>query len=191
MQAESFKSQLTSLRTELGTAQAALSRERAINAAIEAGAMKGSDYLTSTLFKARQETASVSAEYAACCAEIQSLEEELTKSKSIARRALQLKEEETMAALEASAVATSAAMRRAELQQENDELVEELIESKLLCAELSTQFHEERRRYFALRKRLQRYAQRVAELEVQALAKEEDIEGKNKMAEADALENAM
>jgi hypothetical protein len=169
VQAESFKSQILSLRTDLLTAQASLRRERSINAAIEAGAMNNSDYLTSELLKARAETEVISVEYAACCAEIEALREELGTARLVARKAFEAKEDETMAALEASAVATSASLRRAELQVEADEMLQELIGSKLHCAELSSRLLEERKRYFGMRKRLQRYAQTLNQLEITAL----------------------
>lgn len=53
-----------------------------------------------------------------------------------------------------------------ELKNENNELLTELIETKLKAATYATETDEERKKTFSLKKKLQLYAERVATLEV-------------------------
>jgi hypothetical protein len=78
----------------------------------------------------------------------------------------QLLEEEKQASLDAATVASAASYRQAELESENEELIEKLIEAKMECATVALECAEERRKLYTLKRRLQKYAERVASLEV-------------------------
>lgn len=75
-------------------------------------------------------------------------------------------EQERKTSIEAAALASASSMRRAELEDENAQLLDALIASKLQCAEIAQRYEEDRKKVWTMKRRLQRYATRVASLEV-------------------------
>jgi hypothetical protein len=73
---------------------------------------------------------------------------------------------EIAASLEAAGAATRSALRRAELEDETEGMIEALINSKILSADLSIEVDQERKKIHVLRRRLQKYAERMAAMEL-------------------------
>eukprot|EP01038_Epipyxis_sp_PR26KG_P005754 gene5754-7944_t len=99
-------------------------------------------------------------------AELLVLKQSLEEYKELAETAIREKNEETAAAQEAATAAVQASMRRAELEMENDDILAELIEIKMKQADLALELDNERKKSFAMKKRLQSYAEQVANLEI-------------------------
>ena len=70
--------------------------------------------------------------------------------------------------MNASTAAAAAALKRSEVERELDWVVTELIATKVQLAEAANAADEEKRKLFVCKKRLQRYAEHVSELEVNA-----------------------
>ena len=111
-------------------------------------------------------TTSTSAEIAAIDAELQCAKRALTRAYEEAAQAKRERDKH-VDALEAAIVTTEreAALRSAK-EIELDDLLNELIETKVQCAEFEAEVDDERVKVMLLRRRLQQYAERVAALEV-------------------------
>jgi chromosome segregation ATPase len=153
---EEFKATILSLRTELYVAQQALQQEKSIRLSLNKEINSKSDStLATALAMAREETAAVAQEYAQACAECRALEDEVKLLKRTVEMAVKAKNEETQSAIAAATLATAASIRRAELEAETDGLLEELIETKMRCANLAEEKDNIEKKNWLLRRRLQ------------------------------------
>jgi hypothetical protein len=144
------------LRTELYVAQQALQQEKSIRLSLNKEINSKSDTtLATALAMAREETAAVAQEYAQACAECRALEDEIKLLKRTVEMAVKAKNEETQSAIQAATLATAASIRRAELEAETDGLLEELIETKMRCANLAEEADQLEKKNWLFRRRLQ------------------------------------
>lgn len=114
----------------------------------------------------REETASIAEEYAGAAAELASKEEELVQCREQLEAATRACEQERRTSVDAAALASASSLRRAELEDENAQLVEALINTKVSFAETAQRYEEDKKKVWTMKRRLQRYATRVASLEV-------------------------
>jgi len=122
--------------------------------------------LVVALRKAKEELAVMAAEHSRTAAELSTMTDTMLRYKAVAEEALQEKEDETLAAQEAASAAVTANMRRAELDVEIADVINELIEYKMKCANMALELETERKKRFVTKARLQQYAERVAALEI-------------------------
>jgi hypothetical protein len=154
------------VRTELIVAQGELARLRMGRDAATLANEHADGVLAAALARAREETVAVSEEYAVAAARLQTVEDELAAVQAQLEEAKHGWEEEKTGSLEAAAVASQASYARAELEAESGSLLGQLIAAKVQCASLAMERDEERRRAIALKRRLQKYAERLNRLEV-------------------------
>jgi hypothetical protein len=166
---EEYKATILTLRTELYVAQQALHQEKKIQSSLNNELSSKSDItLATALAMAREETAAVAQEYAQACAECRALEDEVKVLKRSVEMAVKAKNEETQSAIAASTIATAASIRRAELELETDGLLQELIETKMRCANLAEDADQKEKKNWLLRRRLQWYAELIGSMEIAA-----------------------
>ena len=166
---EEYKATILTLRTELYVAQQALNHEKKIQVSLNNEISSKSDItLATALAMAREETAAVAQEYAQACAECRALEDEVKILKRSVEMAVKAKNEETQACLAAATTATAASTRRAELELETDGLLQELIETKMRCANLAEDADQKEKKNWLLRRRLQWYAELIGSMEIAA-----------------------
>jgi hypothetical protein len=182
MQAEvvAFRNEITGVRADLVATRLELKRERAAREALQTSYVTEDNFLTSFLATAEKDLQAVTAEYAQCCAELQNVEQDLALARQEIKRAADLKEEERKASVEAATVAAAASLRRAELEEETDGMIQALIDAKMLSADLALQLEEEKNKNSVLRRRLQRYAERIGAMELSAV-----IEGLKRKGECE------
>jgi hypothetical protein len=80
--------------------------------------------------------------------------------------------DERTAAHEAASAAVTAVVRRAELENENEALLSELVDIKVSFANMSVDFDKEIKRNAMLKKRLQLYAETVNKMELKGTSVE-------------------
>ena len=108
----------------------------------------------------------IAEEFAMVSAQLSSAESECSRLSEELIELRKLRDEDHTTSLEAATIASAASFRRAELENENSLLLDELINIKMKYASLNMEFDEEKKKVFSLKKRLQKYAERVATLEV-------------------------
>lgn len=166
-QVQGLKAQIQHLRKELIRAQADSAKPAAKKYGDAESAMGRSDtLLASALSRAREECSAIAEEYATAAAELQAREEEVQLLRQQLEQAIKDKDLERIASIEAATAAATASYRRAELEEEAETLLADLIETKMKCANMALEVDDERKKVFVHRKRLQKYAERVAALEV-------------------------
>jgi hypothetical protein len=111
--------------------------------------------------------AALVSEYGRSHAELKLLAQELIYYKQLAAEAQRAKAEETMAAREAATVAVQACMRRADCEEELRTCRDSIKDLHRQLAALQVEYDDEVRRNFALRSRMQLYAQKMSALEVE------------------------
>lgn len=169
MEVDAFKDEVSTIRADLVSTRFELKRERTARKSLQTGYVTEGNILTSFLSTAEKDLQSVTAEYAQCCAELQNVEQDLAIARQEIRRVAELREEERKGSIEAATVATAASLRRAELEEETDGMIEALIESKVLSADLALLLEEERNKNSILRRRMQRYAEKMGAMELSAV----------------------
>jgi len=169
LQVESFKVQVTTLRTDLIISQAGFKRETAAREALESGLINEENYLTSFLATAHKGVKELTSEYASCCAVLRNTELDLAIARKDMKAAQKAEKLEIAASLEAAGAATRSALRRAELEDETEGMIEALINSKILSADLSIEVDQERKKIHVLRRRLQKYAEKISTMELASL----------------------
>lgn len=110
-------------------------------------------------------------EYSAVTAELELIKEDLKSAKMAEASAISEKAEMERASRDASTAVTEARLRQAAVDEDNEDLIDELISTKINCANYASEFEEERRKNILNKRKLQKYAERVAALEVQAVTK--------------------
>jgi len=110
--------------------------------------------------------AALLSEYGRSSAQVQLLAQDLVYYKQLAEDALRAKAEETLASREAATVAVHACMRRADCEQELEESIYQLRELQRKHSRLTIEYDAEVRRNYALKARLQLYAQKLSAMEV-------------------------
>lgn len=115
--------------------------------------------LTAALRKAKEDLAVMAAEHNRTAAELSAMTETMLRYKAVAEDAVQEKEDETLAAQEAASAAVTANMRRAELDVEIANVISELIDYKMKCANMALELETERKKRFVTKARLQQYAE--------------------------------
>lgn len=105
--------------------------------------------------------------YAKATAEVQAMKDEVQFLKNSLLMAQQAKAEETAAAREAATEAVRANMRRADMQQENEEVLEELIQIKMKVANLAIDYEQQKLLNVTYQRRIQVYAEQLTSMEVQ------------------------
>lgn len=113
------------------------------------------------------EVAALAAEYGRSTAELQLLAREVAYYKQLAVESQRAKAEETLAAREAATAAVQACLRRADCEQELGASREEVRELHRRLTDLQFRHDDEVRRNYALRARLQLYAERISAMEVE------------------------
>jgi hypothetical protein len=111
--------------------------------------------------------AALVSEYGRSHAELKLLAQELIYYKQLAAEAQRAKADETMAAREAATVAVQACMRRADCEEELRTCRDGIKDLHRQLAALQVEYDDEVRRNFALRSRMQLYAQKMSALEVE------------------------
>lgn len=130
------------------------------------GAGAGGGVLAIALARAREETNAVAEEYAITAAQLTAQDEELRQLRDELSQTRKQADEERQASIEAASAVAAAAYRRAELEDEIEWMLQDLISTKMNYANISLEFDEERKKCFQYRKRLLLYAERIASLEV-------------------------
>lgn len=123
--------------------------------------------IAQALSKAREESDQISKEYSQVAAELETSTETISQLKEELMLSLTERSEIEDATREAATAATIARMKLLETEEENNDLIDELISAKMGWANCASQCEEERRKNFLATRKQQKYAQRVAELEVQ------------------------
>jgi hypothetical protein len=121
------------------------------------------------LMEARNQNDIITAEYEKIAIELQFAAQNVFHYKELYEQAIQDKKNETTAAQEAATVAAEACLKRAELDAENQEILQELIEMKVLYANVAMDCDYERRKALILKKTLQYYAEKLATMELKYL----------------------
>ena len=129
---ESFKNEVSSLRSDLTVCQRDYKRESSANQMLKTRYVTEDNYLSSFLSIANKEVKAVTAEYAQCCAELKNVELALQLCQNELKLALESRQEDRVAAVEAATVATSASIRRAELEVETDGMIQ-VIDLRSIC----------------------------------------------------------
>jgi hypothetical protein len=111
--------------------------------------------------------AALVSEYGRSHAELKLLAQELIYYKQLAAEAQRAKAEETMAAREAATAAVQACMRRADCEEELRTCRDGIKGLHRQLAALQVEYDDEVRRNFALRSRMQLYAQKMSAVEVE------------------------
>lgn len=158
-QVNTFNQRISALQTEL---------MQQCNKSPEKGDIpKFSDGETTKLLNdAREQIFHLSSEYEKVSVDLQLASNEVTYYRELYEAALIEKDEETKAAQEAATVAVNACVKRADLDNENEELLQELINIKVLYANMCMDLDYERRKSLTLKKTLQYYSEKLASLEV-------------------------
>ena len=169
MELSAFKDEITTVREDATIVRLELKRERTAREALQTGYVNEDNFLTSFLATAEKELQSVTAEYAQCCAELQNVQQDLGLARIEVERAATLREDERHASIEAATVAAAASLRRAELEAEMDDMIHLLVDSKVLSADLALQLEEEKKKNHVLRRRMQKYAEKMGAMELAAV----------------------
>ena len=169
MELSAFKDEITTVREDATVVRLELKRERAAREALQTGYVNEDNHLTSFLATAEKDLQGITAEYAQCCAELQNVQQDLGLARIEVERAATLREEERHASIEAATVAAAASLRRAELETEMDDMIHLLVESKVLSADLALQLEEEKKKNHVLRRRMQKYAEKMGAMELAAV----------------------
>jgi hypothetical protein len=143
---DELKAQIMTLRTDLNMANTELKREKLGRSQVAVANSKADTVLSNALARAREETSAIAEEYAKAAALLQAREEELKDARKLADSAVKSRDEERRAATEAATVAAAASLRRAELEAETEGMLEDLISTKIRCADLAQEVEEERRK---------------------------------------------
>eukprot|EP00597_Dinobryon_sp_UTEXLB2267_P000266 CAMPEP_0170069268 /NCGR_PEP_ID=MMETSP0019_2-20121128/8001_1 /TAXON_ID=98059 /ORGANISM="Dinobryon sp., Strain UTEXLB2267" /LENGTH=514 /DNA_ID=CAMNT_0010277259 /DNA_START=227 /DNA_END=1771 /DNA_ORIENTATION=+ len=157
--------QVLELKTQVNILEASLQRERASKTIMNSSDASAVDVINSL----KSEIGDISSKYGRVAAELQIMNEDLKYYKLLSEKASAEKKEELQAAQEAATAAVMANMRRAEVEQENADVLNELIEIKMKYANLAIDYESETKKNFAATKRLQDYAQKIASQEVKYL----------------------
>lgn len=154
------------LRKELTEVKAALKREQSGRAALAAANDFSDSLIGESLSHSREELSQLSSEYAAVAAKLEQTTEEFEALKIQYSKVARENENATNALKDVAAAITVATMRRADLEQENNELIDELIVTKVRCANYAADVDKEVIKRFEMSRTIRKYATRVAALEV-------------------------
>ena len=156
------------LRDQLDKATQALRREQKGRSAHTPGGSSRSDESSaSSLTAARQRAAEATEGYIAIAAELEQARKEFQHMRDDCARIEREREREASAARAASEAAALSQAKTMQAQQENEAMLEELISSKVNCANFAADADDERAKVVLLKRRLQLYAEKVTALEVQ------------------------
>jgi len=148
--------------------------------AVEIANEKADGVLAAALARAREETATIAEEYASAAAELAIRDEELVHCRAQLELMTRACEQERSTSIGAAALASASAQRRAELEDENAQILESLINTKLQFAETAQRYEEDKKKVWTMKRRLQRYATRVASLEVAGTLRSQNFASPNR-----------
>lgn len=131
--------------------------------------LKTDKELARDLARIREESSEYHHLYESTAFEAQLLREKVTYLQQTADRLSREKQEEREATRQATEVVAQAMLQKAVLQEENEALISELVETKLQLANSLTERQVEQKKLFTLRKALQVYAEQAALLELKLL----------------------
>lgn len=167
IQDESYKIQILGLKSEVNELSYRLKVENIGKRAIENANNLADESLAQLLANQREESELIQQEYAFASSQIQMLEEELKIQKLITIKALESRDEEKDAALNAAAAVSTSALKRAELEAETDGLLNDLIEAKIYLATVTEENDDIKNKLLISQRRLKRYAERLGKLEAE------------------------
>lgn len=124
--------------------------------------LKTDKELARDLARIREESSEYHHLYESTAFEAQLLREKVMYLQQTAERLSREKQEEREATRQATEVVAQAMLQKAVLQEENEALISELVETKLQLANSLTERQVEQKKLFTLRKALQVYAEQAA-----------------------------
>jgi hypothetical protein len=131
LQSRRSAAQLSAVQAELAATELALRKERAAKLTLADVTHKGDQVLAGMLSEARDAAATSAAECRAALAQVRSLAEQLQWSRQQVEAAAEAQEAERALTQQAAAVAAEASIRRAEAEEENQRVLDDLIATKV------------------------------------------------------------
>lgn len=171
---EQATNELAHLTSENARLEHRLRSEVEARAIFQAANSQSDDEIAKMLADAREHSNMLASEYEKTAVTLSLATHEINRLKEQLERALEEKVQETKATQDAATVAVKACLRRAQLDEENDELLNELIDMKVQFANVSMDCDYERRKAMVLKKTLQYYAEKMAALEVKYVNADQD-----------------